>query len=628
MSIFIGPLFPDELAWNLPGRIQERYPELSIRSLADFFGSQSPSVSKLFPTKLAAMAAAMKFPQAPSAEDIARHHTFYPFSAILSKPAWAVRMLHSLTNSDRPIRGPRAVRSPADTGIRVCLHCMEADRAKYGFAYPHRLHQVPSLRRCHLHDEPLHLTDLLWDESKWPVLFQARISPTPMPCASEEIQGLLGRAHECIAHCTGALPLQVALFRAVADLLIAAKLTNGSPESADGIAALLEEKFGRETLLDVGLESTAAVTLAVTAILARGVSKAAGVEIPHLALLASLAGSDFATAFQAAVQPLAQTGPWPCVATGTECSGKRLIFVCETRRKKDGAHGRFRCPECATVYHRPMPLRDNPDGSFDHQVTTNRVPPPWTERLRTLWLQPKQTWRSMMAELKVSRWRIQSVALHLGLPDMPRRRLPKVNKYPNQFQWAAKRTENRARLVAILQANPAAPCRQPVKSDQYLMEWFATYDPKFLESLRRSTHPQEKAARLAAISGRTDQHNAAVVAAKIGTVRERLLGDSRRITVTALLRGLAQAGHPVVVGPNHRQTAALLRRAAETREDHFQRQFACLKAALPPGPRPPKLHVLLRAHRLFDYYYSHRDPGFRAQVDRYLPGPGQDIRAA
>jgi hypothetical protein len=627
MSIFIGPLFPDELAWNLPGRIQERYPELSIRSLADFFGSQSPSVSKLFPTKLAAMAAAMKFPQAPSAEDIARHHTFYPFSAILSKPAWAVRMLHSLTNSDRPIRGPRAVRSPADTGIRVCLHCMEADRAMYGFAYPHRLHQVPSLRRCHLHDEPLHLTDLLWDESRWPVLFQARISPTPMPCASEEIQGLLGRAHECIAHCTGALPLQAALFRAVADLLIEAKLTNGSPDSADGIAALLEEKFGRETLLDVGIESTAAATLAVTTILARGVSKAAGVEIPHLALLASLAGSDFATAFQAAVQPLAQTGPWPCVATGTECSGKRLIFVCETRRKKDGAHGRFRCPECATVYHRPMPLRDNPDGSFDHQVTTNRVPPPWTERLRTLWLQPKQTWRSMMAELKVSRWRIQTVALHLRLPDMPRRRLPKAKKYPNQFQWAAKRTENRARLVAILQANPAAPCRQPVKSDQYLMEWFSTNDPKFLESLRRSTHPQEKAARLAAISARADQQYAAVVAEHVAKVRERLLPEARRITVTELLRGLAQDGHPVIVGRSYHKTRALLRAAAETWEDHFQRQFERVKAVLPPGPRPKRLWAVLRDHRMLEYYYSKRDPQFHVRVDAYFTRSGHEPQA-
>lgn len=625
MSVFVGPLFPDELAWGLPGRVVERFPTVASRNLPEFFADHRPSGSKLFPTKLAAMAASMTFKNAPSAEYIARHHTFYPFAAVLLDQPMANRLLCSLVRIGNTARGPQQPRDSTDTGVRVCLACIETDRSMLGFAYPHRLHQVPTLRRCHIHNAPLHLTDMSWEGAKLQFLHRAQIASAPMPCASGEIQGLLCRAYECVAHYTGPLPLRSALFRSVKDLLIAANLTTGSPDSAGAIAELLEKKFGRGTLSELGLESLAASAATVLAILANGKRPPRDIAIHHLALLASLAGSDFATAFQVAVQPRAKGSPWPCMAAGTACSGKRLIFKFERRKYKDGLRGRFCCPECATVYARTLPLQDNPDGSFVHQVTTNRVLPPWSQRLGMLWVQPEQTWKSLMAELKLSRWRIQTVALAMRLPSMPGRRLPKKIMFPEQFKWAAKRAEKRARLVALLQANPNTEWRRLERKSRYLLEWFYKHDPDFLASIRSQTHPRGDVVPFTSMGARADEQNAAYVSQHIGKARERLLQDSRRITVVALLRALASDGHPVVVGCQHVATRALLRKSAESREDHFRRQFACLQQTTPPGVRPKGLLQLLRNHRLGDYYYSYHNhsPEFRSRIDAYFSRPSR-----
>jgi len=170
MIAYFPLAYPDELFFSRCARYAEwaAYPSLTA-VVRDLFGKDCRTVAIDFPRHLNAFIAALPPGYEETAEELIVQETLLPFFAPFL-PAPRVRALRELmlTSSCRvsssALLGWLMRRSSAPPSLRLCKGCVTEDRAHYGEAYWHRIHQLPGVVWCPTHQEVLYRSNVpCWD---------------------------------------------------------------------------------------------------------------------------------------------------------------------------------------------------------------------------------------------------------------------------------------------------------------------------------------------------------------------------------------------------------------------------------------------------------------------------------
>jgi hypothetical protein len=356
------------------------------------------------------------------------------------------------------------------TVLRFCPQCREDDIKSRGEAYWHRIHQVPGLRVCCHHGNPLHETAVMAVTRNYAALDDERESrPIRLSPQVMKVQLQLG------ANLWATLNAPPVKFerRQFAHAYWGALVRRGVRVGMAKFMAMdLREFFGEEAI-------TAAVSDCeknLRRLLNR--NECPPLPTPLLALLAARLEVSLGDLLNtAAATPALERPPWPCMNPNCSDHGKLVIFI--KTRGRGLPPWRFRCPTCRVIYTRTDPLTRNPDGSFVYQVATRS--PEWYAEFRRLWMVPELRWEDLEKPLGLGRARIRTLAAQLGLPSMKGRsaglRTRRMAVHVDGLMEAQQRS-NRGEWLN-LRALPALDGAQEARLAE-LTAYMRVYDRKWL----------------------------------------------------------------------------------------------------------------------------------------------------
>jgi TniQ len=152
--------YPGELLYSLCARYCDRMQYPSKRSVVqDLFGTRNVIASVWLPSRLNEFVAALAPGHHSSADDLIDNHTLLPFYAPFVLPERLRQLRQDMHGRNGPgihMRlGIMASRVPLPQWLRLCPQCVEDDRKQYSECYWHRVHQVPGVEVCPIHETRL-----------------------------------------------------------------------------------------------------------------------------------------------------------------------------------------------------------------------------------------------------------------------------------------------------------------------------------------------------------------------------------------------------------------------------------------------------------------------------------------
>ncbi|MBW4522818.1 MAG: TnsD family transposase [Scytolyngbya sp. HA4215-MV1] len=149
--------YPDELLYSVCARYHDRmmYFGSGHTTIQELFGSSS-GVTIDLPTRLAYLTTALPPGHRYTVDYLLDKHTLLPFYS----PFLTTERVECLRSSMQGNNGsavhkiagitPSNIRTP--NKLRYCLVCAESNRKEYGEFYWHRLHQLPGIEVCPIHE--------------------------------------------------------------------------------------------------------------------------------------------------------------------------------------------------------------------------------------------------------------------------------------------------------------------------------------------------------------------------------------------------------------------------------------------------------------------------------------------
>lgn len=168
MLAYFPVAYPDELFYSRCARYAEWVGYSSATTtLRDLFGKAYWTVGIDFPRHLDAFITALPPAYREGADQLINEATLLPFYAPFLPTSRVEQLRHFMRWENSPVRSSgllgwlvnRSVRPPY---LRLCLACAEEDRARYGELYWHRVHQLPGVFWCPVHERLLHRSTTSW----------------------------------------------------------------------------------------------------------------------------------------------------------------------------------------------------------------------------------------------------------------------------------------------------------------------------------------------------------------------------------------------------------------------------------------------------------------------------------
>lgn len=162
MLPFFPVPYPDELFYSVLARYHIWSRNISIKdTINDLYGSKTASAVIDFPMKLKSISHQLPDVTSNKPEEFIKRNTLFP----LYKPFLPQARINKLTNNMinggvvHTTIGVCASSISYPLFLRYCPICLEKDNLQYGEPYWHRIHQVPGVEIC-----PLHQTNLVNSE--------------------------------------------------------------------------------------------------------------------------------------------------------------------------------------------------------------------------------------------------------------------------------------------------------------------------------------------------------------------------------------------------------------------------------------------------------------------------------
>ena len=163
---FFPTLYPGELLYSVIARYQIRTGNLSPKSnIEELFNSRTITATADLPCGLDNLVENLPSYSSVTANSLIQNHTLYPFYAPFLPPKRVKRVKESM-KSDRggnihTTAGIMASAICTPKYFRFCPECLKQDFNDYGEAYWHRLHQIPGVLFCPIHEIPLQNSQIL-----------------------------------------------------------------------------------------------------------------------------------------------------------------------------------------------------------------------------------------------------------------------------------------------------------------------------------------------------------------------------------------------------------------------------------------------------------------------------------
>ncbi len=470
IAYFPAP-YPDELFYSLLARYGKHTSAAGPKELLEeLFGSTTVSATIDLPSHLSDFQTRTALIFKKSVENIIADHTLLPFYA----PYIPTENLEKVKASMAGKSGNVHTRLGVNTGLftpvatpRYCPVCFQADRYKYGEAYWHRSHQVPSFHHCPVHNCRLYearLRHYLYNKHFFIPADDTHCPETVViPHENVQINPVIDRA---IASLYGAPELCRGPYH-YRTLLIQAGFAKGR-NTID--QTLLAEAFAsfypRETLAyfksEIDYNSSKCWLKAVSRKARKTID-----PIRHAILNNFLQNHTTRGATNGFGD-----GPWPCLNPACPHFNTTVITQADViRDRKSGRNiGRFKC-SCGFVYSQSFISKQNK--TF---IRVQRYGPLWEGRLQDLTSQGLPT-RKIANALHCDSKTVKSQLrkMHLS-PGDAAEELPQ-EKQAKRVQW-----------LALVDANPEKSISGLKAGSSALYAWLYRNDKKWLQAIRYGQH--------------------------------------------------------------------------------------------------------------------------------------------
>lgn len=493
--------YGDELFMSICARYQERmqYPS-HTRMMEELFDFSFRSCPIDFPAHLNHLISALPPGHNLTADQMINAHSLYPYYAPFLQSARATRLRDDMKTGEglgkvrRLIVGRRISVSVSEC-LRYCPCCVEDDRTRLEECYWHRLHQLPGVEVCPVHEVWLESSDIpAWD-----------------PRGSHGIA-----TAECVIASTPPRPLSVhepgrdsllGLARNAAWLLQHPQPASALHTRADRYRFLLAERgWGTyRKRFDWAPFWRAFLRVHPLTILqrldghARSLRTGRGIRVLlrshdwampplyHLLLIHFLGMTVEEFLALPSQGDWFGTGPWPCLNPVAPHVHECAVVQCEVRaRRQDGRPiGTFSCG-CGFVYRRVGPDW-GPLARYSYH-TVEEYGLYWDWMLRKLWRDRRLTREQLAERLGVSRVTVWEQAGRLGLfaPTSVPRAAKRWARLPAAQQAVLQRKRTRWRRLAQRRKRTVAQERERRR----LYAWLFRWDGAWLRDQRVSCRQQ------------------------------------------------------------------------------------------------------------------------------------------
>ncbi len=477
--------FPDETVFSVAARYLDRmgFSSHSVVNYNFFGGPERSSVTDL-PSSLEHLVQSLPPNHTYTTNIIINRHTLFPYYAPFLPNDRAFRLSNYMRNNNPSlayttagIAGGKALRP---NWLKYCPTCVDYDRSIYGEGYWHRIHQVPGVLVCPMHEIMLENSSVsLLREITVPKFHSVestvvnstqRVAPSHfhpfLVRLAQNVQWLL----ECWT------PREQWSLRQEYVLC----LTNRGFVTATGLVrnaklkAAILDYYPADLLEIIGCATTKANESWFEA------WTKMHHPLHHLLFIQFLCETteDFFTKFQTPSYPFGK-GPWPCLNPLCSHYQDRVITSYTIRQGElNQPSGIFSC-RCGYIYTRIGPDKDD-NAIFHGRVS--QYGEIWNQYLTTFWLdQNVSSVRQIALLMHADARSICRQAARLNLPFAPdisnRGKRPAVA----QYHINEKRVDYRILWEKALKSNSSGTVLEIINSVHKAYSWLKRHDPDWLK---------------------------------------------------------------------------------------------------------------------------------------------------
>ncbi len=469
--------------------------------------------------------------------------------------------------------------------LRFCSHCVADDRQRFEECYWHRIHQLPGIDLCPIHNMNLLNSHARMQDTRARYEFLAAekivsnqelsmVEPSNryremLLKISQEASWLL-QNHDFSA--VSAFSIRERYLALLADRSLA---THGGKIYASKLLQASKHYYPIDLLkyLHCDLEEGKNENW-----LARLPRSSAGVQHPirHILFIHFLGHTIETFLNLPSERKPFGSGPWPCLNPVCERYRERCIQTCEItyRHDIDGRpRGRFSCA-CGFTYSRIGP--DVSDEEHFRASDAKSFGSVWEAALQKLWTDPTMSTRQIADMLGVGLSTVKLNAKRLGLPsgeplgktvlsqETPKRRKLEAVEVPEQSTYE----EYRKKWLSIMQQNPDDGVNQLRSKVAQVYTWLYGHDSAWLK-LHIPTHEKKRARRHSAISYIDWEQRDKDLALEVKTSALRINDDREQpvqVTVSAISNNMGRGPFFLRNLDKLPLTAEMLTQFAETDE--------------------------------------------------------------
>lgn len=150
---FFPDPYPDELIYSVCARFQERMGYLSSSStFRELFGSADYTINIALPHHLNNLISALPPGHHYTVDRLINEHTLLPFFSPFLEPERVTSLREGRWEDNGTRLGIRTSNIRLPDWFRFCPLCAKEDKKQLGEFYWHRLHQLPDVKVCHVHN--------------------------------------------------------------------------------------------------------------------------------------------------------------------------------------------------------------------------------------------------------------------------------------------------------------------------------------------------------------------------------------------------------------------------------------------------------------------------------------------
>ncbi len=488
--------YPDELFYSVCARFSDHMQYPTVGAVArELFGTETINCAVDFPSRLDTLVSALPIGHSYTVDILIDDHTLLPLYGPFLPPE-RLKYLRNDMCGDKSTAHARAgityFQAPLLQHLRFCPLCLDNDKQRFGECYWHRVHQVPGVEVCPIHEV------LLQNSSTHPrsqrtdnefisaeaAIQKIRPQPPGKPGNYREILLKLARGSMWLLSQRGLTSDFESLSKRYLAILFEHDLaTYRGLVYQHKLRQLFQEYYPSDLLnllhCELGTKETSWLNYLIHP------QKRVQPPLHHLLLIHFL-GHTTETFFNYSIpfsdKPFGE-GPWPCL--NPTCVHYREPHIQHYHHiyNRKRPIGEFSC-DCGFVYY-----RTGPDMTAEDRYKMSRMKsfgPTWESALRYLWENPSLSVKQIASKLGCYTLTVKRHATKLGLPSHEYRGKPLADSLQLHSNFVAdpipvKLNMYRREWLSSLQKNPGATITQLRNKLENVYKWLSEHDKEWLK---------------------------------------------------------------------------------------------------------------------------------------------------